>query len=113
MTGTVVGYLLVAVLAVAGLWTVFEKAGLPGWGAVIPGYNAYLICKVIGRPGWWVVLLLIPVVNMVVVVVVGLEMARCFAKSGGFAVGLVLLGFIFYPILGFGPARYSGPALRA
>jgi hypothetical protein len=114
MSGTVVVvYLIAAVLGIAGLWTVFQKAGLPGWGAVVPVYNAYLICKVIGRPGWWVVLFFIPFVNIVIAIIVGIEMAKCFAKSGGFAVGLILLGFVFYPILGFGAARYSGPALPA
>ncbi len=113
MSGVVVFiYLVVIVLAIAGLWQVFVKAGQPGWGAIVPLYNAYLICKIIGRPAWWVILLLIPFVNIAFAIIVGIDMAKSFGKTGGFAAGLILLGFIFYPILGFGPARYLGPANR-
>ena len=112
MSGIFVVYLIVIVLSVAGLWQAFVKAGQPGWGAIIPIYNAYLICKVVGRPGWWTILFIIPFVNVVIAIIVGIDMAKSFGKSGAFAAGLILLGFIFYPILGYGPARYLGPANR-
>jgi hypothetical protein len=35
--------------------------------------------------------------------------AKSFGKGGGFTVGLLLLPFVFFPILGFGSARYLGP----
>ena len=44
------------VLVIAGTWMTFEKAGRPGWGAIIPFYNTYLMIKVAGRPGWWLIL---------------------------------------------------------
>jgi hypothetical protein len=37
-------------------------------------------------------------------------LAKSFGKSEGFTVGLVLVPFIFLPILGFGEAKYEGPA---
>src|SRR4051812_42634419 len=52
-------YLAVFLLVVIGLWKVFEKAGQPGWAAIIPVVNLYFLCKVAGRPGWWVILYLI------------------------------------------------------
>ncbi len=92
------------------MWRVFSKAGQPGWGVLIPIYNAYLACKVAGRPGWWVILLLIPVVNIIVGVILHVDIARNFGKGIGFALGLIFLGCIFYPILGFGSAQYQGRA---
>jgi len=35
--------------------------------------------------------------------------SKSFGKDEGFTVGLVILGAIFWPILGFGDARYIGP----
>jgi hypothetical protein len=100
-------YVVVILVALAGMWKVFVKAGQPGWGAIVPIYNAYLLCKIAGKPGWWVLLLLIPIVNLVIAILVAIGVATNFGKGGGFAVGLVLLGFVFYPILGFGSAQYK------
>jgi hypothetical protein len=102
-------YLAIYIVEVVGMWRAFEKAGKPGWGAIIPIYNFYLVCKIAGRPGWWWVLLLIPLVNIVIWFIVSIDAARAFGKMTGFGVGLALLGFIFWPILGFGDATYVGP----
>jgi uncharacterized protein DUF5684 len=103
-------YLLVIVLVVAGTWTMFTKAGQHGWAAIIPIYNLYVFCKVAQRPGWWVILLVIPIVSFVVWLIVSLDVAKHFGKGSGFGVGTWLLPFIFIPILGFGSARYQDPA---
>jgi len=102
-------YVSVAVLVVVALWRVFEKAGQPGWAAIIPIYNVYILCKIAGKPGWWVLLMFIPVVNIVILLLVKLDLARAFGKSPGFAIGLWLLPILFYPILAFGDAQYSKP----
>lgn len=99
-------FLAVCVLLIAALWKVFAKAGQPGWAAIIPIYNAYILIKIAGRPGWWLVLYLIPLVNVVIAVMVTIEVARAFGKGIGFALGMIFLAFIFYPILGFGSAVY-------
>ncbi len=95
---------------IAGFWKVFTKAGHPGWASIIPIYNAYILLKIAGKPGWWLLLLLIPIVNIVIGIIVALEVAKAFGKGAGFGIGLALLGFIFYPILGFGSATYQGAA---
>ena len=100
-------YVAIVVLEIAGWWLIFSKAGRPGWGAIIPIYNVYLMCKVAGRPGWWLPLFLIPIVNIVIAIIVGIDIARNFARSAGYGVGLALLGFIFAPMLGFGDATYA------
>jgi len=101
-------WLAVFVVIVAAMWKVFEKAGQPGWAAIIPFYNLYVFCKVAQRPGWWLILLLIPLVNWIVWLIVSLDVAKQFGKGSGFGVGVWLLSFIFIPILGFGSAQYQG-----
>jgi hypothetical protein len=100
--------LVLTVVAIAGLWRTYQKAGQPGWAAIIPIYNVIVLLRIAQRPLWWLILLLIPLVNIVVGIVVAIDVAKAFGKSGGFAVGLILLSPIFYCILGFGSARYQG-----
>jgi hypothetical protein len=105
---------LVVVLAffaaiLASWWVVFEKAGEPGWAAVIPIYNLVVELRICGKPEWWVILLFIPLVNIVIGLIMVLELARVFDKGGGFTLGLIFLPFIFLPLLAFGDARYIGP----
>lgn len=91
-------------------WKIFEKAGKPGWAALIPIYNIIVMLEIVGRPIWWIVLLFIPVVNIVVAFILALDMSRSFGHDLAFALGLFFVGFIFYPILAFGGDRYEGPA---
>ncbi|MEI6724978.1 MAG: DUF5684 domain-containing protein, partial [Actinomycetes bacterium] len=63
LSGTwVIVEIILLVLVIAGMWMTFVKAGRPGWGAIIPFYNTYLMIKVAGRPGWWLILYFIPIV---------------------------------------------------
>ena len=104
---------IVVVIMVAAMWQMFAKAGQPGWAAIIPIYNYIVMLRIIGKPWWWILLFLIPLLNIVIGIMVVLELAKSFGKGTGFAIGLLFLGFIFYPILGFGSARYVGPGGRA
>ncbi len=98
----------VTVLIVASTWKIFSKAGQPGWAAIIPIYNFIVWCKIVGRPAWWVLLLLIcfPIFYIILCI----DLAKSFGKGVGFAVGLILLSVIFFPILGFSSATYQGPS---
>ena len=95
------------VLIIAGYWMTFTKAGEPGWASIIPIYNLIVLFRIGGKPWWWVLLLLIPLVNLVVGIIVSIDVAKNFGKGLGFAIGLAFLPMIFYPILGFGDARYQ------
>lgn len=106
-------WLAVLVAVIAGCWKMFVKAGQPGWAAIVPIYNIYCLCKIVGRPGWWVLLFLIPFVNVVIAFIISIDLAKSFGKSVAFAVGLFFLSAIFYCILGFGSAQYQGPAAAA
>jgi hypothetical protein len=107
VAGFVIVYLAVIVVIIAGVWKAFEKAGAPGWAAIIPIYNFYVMVKMADKEGWWVILMLIPLVNVVVGIVVFVEIANRFGKSTGFGVGMFFLYFIFWPILGFGDAEWQ------
>src|SRR5215216_4241008 len=102
--------LLIALLLIVAMWKVFTKAGEPGWASIIPIYNLYIWCKIVGRPGWWILLMLIPLVNFIIMIILCIDLAKSFGKGAGFGLGLAFLGFIFLPILGFGSAQYQGPA---
>ena len=102
-------WLAIVVLVIAGLWKIYAKAGQPGWAAIIPIYNVIVLLRIVGRPVWWIVLLLIPVVNFIVAILVYIDLAKSFGKGVGFALGLLFLSPIFVPILGFGSAQYVGP----
>jgi len=109
-TGTfMIVILAIVVVMIASLWKVFTKAGQPGWAAIVPFYNLIVLCQIVGRPLWWIVLCLIPFVNFVIVILVYIDLAKSFGKSTGFGLGIFFLGFIFLPILGFGSAKYVGP----
>lgn len=101
--------LAIVIIVVAGMWKAFEKAGQPGWACIIPIYNVYIMLKIGGKPGWWLILFLIPFANIVFGIWTTNMVSKSFAKDEGFTVGLLLLGFIFWPILGFGDAQYQGP----
>jgi Family of unknown function (DUF5684) len=103
-------WLAFVVLMIAALWKIFSKAGQPGWAAIIPIVNTYFVCKVAGRPGWWVILMFIPFVNFIIGIILCIDIAKSFGKGVGFGIGLILLPVIFFPILGFGSARYQGGA---
>lgn len=105
--------LAIVILIIAGIWKTFTKAGQPGWAAIIPIYNFYILLKIVNRPWWWLLLMLIPLVNLVIAIIVALDVAKAFGKGTGFGIGLVFLGFIFYPILGFSDATYTKPVRTA
>jgi hypothetical protein len=104
--------LAIMVFFIATMWKLFTKAGKPGWASLVPIYNLVVYLEIVGRPVWWIVLMILPIVSFIVLIVMTVDLAKSFGKGGGFAVGLIFLGFIFYPILAFGSAQYVGPAAK-
>lgn len=101
-------WLALVVGGIAAFWKIFTKAGKPGWAALVPIYNYVVLLEIIGRPIWWIVLLLIPFVNLVVIIIMLIDLAKSFGKSA--LVGLSVIILIGAFILGFGDAKYQGPA---
>jgi hypothetical protein len=102
-------YVIVIVFYIYSIWRIYAKAGKPGWAAIIPIYNVLVELEIVGRPWWWLLLTLVPVVNIVIGVIITLNLAQVFGKSTGFGIGLIFLPIIFIPILAFGNAKYLGP----
>ena len=102
-------YIALIVLMIASQWKLYVKAGEPGWAAIIPIYNMIVLLKIIGKPTWWIVLMLIPVVNLIFAIWAVNLLAKSFGKDSGFTLGMIFLPFIFYPVLAFGDAQYLGP----
>ena len=107
MGGSLIFSLAITVLLIASLWKVFEKANQPGWASIIPIYNILVMLRVAGKPWWWLLLYLIPVVNIVLAIMMTHAISTKFGNGVGFTLGLIFLPFIFFPILAFGDYTYQ------
>lgn len=97
----------VIILMIVAVWKVFTKAGEPGWASLIPFYNIIVYLRIAGKPLWWIILFIIPVVNIIVALFASLGLAKNFGKGTGFGIGLWLLTPIFIIILGFDSSTYQ------
>jgi hypothetical protein len=105
--------LLIAAVVIAGMWKAFSKAGEPGWAAIIPIYNIYVIVKISDNPWWWLILFFIPILNLVALFKINIDVAKEFGQGLGFGLGLAILPIIFWPLLGFGDYQYQGATAAA
>ena len=113
-------WLAVAIFMIVTMWKLFVKAGEPGWKSIIPVYSFWTLCEIARRPGWWslvVLLSFIPFVNfvawiavLIVQILVSIEVAKAFGKEPVWALLLILLPIVGYPMLAFGSAKYTKPA---
>lgn len=101
-------WLVIVIAVIAGTWKAFEKAGRPGWAAIIPIYNVYVMIKIGGNEWWWLILLFIPLINFLAILKISIDVAKAFGQGLGFGLGLGLLSFIFWPLLGFGDYEFQG-----
>ena len=99
--------LIITAFYVFCAWRIFEKAGKPGWAALIPFYNTLVQLEIVQRPWWWLLLMLIPALNLVLAVIIIFDLAKVFGKDNGFAFGLLFLAPIFVPVLALGSAAYT------
>lgn len=116
--------LVIAIFMIIATWKILEKGNKPGWGALIPFYNTYLLCEMTGVNPWWILIVaLSPVLNVIPVIgglaslaasiyfsiLLYVGLARSFKKEDAYAIGLILLPIIFLPILAFGKEnKYVG-----
>ena len=100
--------LAIMIAVIAGCWKVFVKAGEPGWACLVPIYSFLVLLRIIGRPWWWIFLAFIPVISLILLIT-PFDLAKRFDKGIGFGFGILFLGIIFIPILGFGDAEYTPP----
>jgi hypothetical protein len=107
--GTIGVFVVISILEIIGLWKIFTKAGKPGWASIIPIYNFIVLLEIVGKPIWWFLLILIPCVNIICIVIIINRLSKSFGQGVSFTIGLIFLGFIFIPLLGFGDYPYLGP----
>jgi hypothetical protein len=100
--------LVVWVVLIVSQWKIYTKAGRPGWAALVPIYNVLVLLDVAGKPGYWLLLLMIPFANIYFGVATFIGLAERFGKDTGYAIGLLLLPFVFFPMLAFGSATFVG-----
>lgn len=105
--------LALCVFVLVCMWIVFRKAGKPGWAAIVPFYNLYVLFDITWGSGMRFLLLLIPIYNIILGIQTQVRLAKAFGKSGGFAAGLVFLPYIFIPLLAFGKETYQGVPVKA
>ena len=98
--------LAIVIVIIVSMWKIFDKAGQPGWAAIVPFYNIFIFTQIIRKPGWWVILMLIPYIGIVWNIWATNLLSKVFGKDTGFTVGMIFLPFIFMPILAFGDAKY-------
>ncbi len=111
------------VLMIVAWWKIFTKAGEKGWKSIIPIYNVYILCKIMGI-NFWIYVLAIPaglgllssfipqivfltgIYALFIAILVAIKLGDAFGKSTGFKVGLFFLPNIFELILAFGNSKY-------
>lgn len=103
---------IVAVIGIISMWKIFTKAGKPGWAAIIPIYNTVVLFQISGLSPWLLLIGLIPGLGQMALGIIGIiatfRLATAFGKGVGYGFGLLFLPIIFYPILAFGDAKYTG-----
>ena len=101
-------FIALSMLSFLSLIGIYYKAGQPAWAAFIPVYGLIVMLRIIEKPIWWLFLILIPGVNVVYQIWMINLLSLKFGKDSSFTAGLILLPFIFYPILAYGPPQYIG-----
>ncbi len=105
--GVLVFVLAIFVFAIVCQWKVFAKAGQPGWACIVPIYNLVVLIQIANKPLWWIILMLIPIVNIVILIIILHRISLSFGKNAGFTVGLIFLNIIFWAILAFDKSEYK------
>ena len=105
--------LVLCVFVLVCMWIIFRKAGKPGWAAIVPFYNLYVLFDITWGSGMRFLLMLIPFYNIILGIQTQIRLAKAFGKGGGFAAGLIFLPYVFMPLLAFGKGTYQGVPIKA
>lgn len=100
--------MILGVIYLIGLWKTFKKANVDGWEALIPIHNVVVEFKLAGIKTYWIFVLFVPFANIIVYCWKAIKLAKAYGKDTGFGIGLILLPWLFIPILGLGKAKYIG-----
>lgn len=129
----IIAIILIYLIPVIAGWKLFEKANIAGWKSLIPIYNLYLIYKLSGMSGLWIIPLLVVAcysgivsagivlpswVSLIMLVFLVLtiisrimffiKLPKAFGKGVGYIIGMFFIPEIIEIVLGFGKAEYVG-----
>ena len=107
MSFLILPLIIVGLVMVVSGWKIFVKAGREGWESLVPFLNIFRYVQIARMPVWSVVFCFLPMLNIMFPLWMSYALAKSFNKSTGFALGLIFLPIIFYPILAFGDSTYS------
>jgi hypothetical protein len=102
----IISLLIYLAVCIAGVCGAFSKADRPAWAAIVPIYNAIVFLDIAGKPWWWLFLLMLPLVGIVFAIMAAIAFVNNYGRGVGFAIGLMFLPAIFWPLLGFGDNEY-------
>ena len=104
-----VGILIILlIITLIALMKIFKKANRSGVAAYIPFYNLWVLLEIINKPKIYILLLLIPIINLIFYFQVIVALGKAFRKPSLFILGMLFFPLIFIPILGFGSSEYIG-----
>ena len=94
--------ILFFLMSLGGLWGLFVKAGYKGWMVLIPFYNFYIWLKIIKKPMWWYIFILVPFINVFTIMLMVVEIVKCFNKNGLVEQAVsVIAPFFYLPYIAF------------
>ena len=97
------------VLMIISLWKIFKKAGKNGWEAIIPIYNMITLVQITEKPLWYIIFFFLPITPIIIYI----ALTEKFGKSVGYAVLMLLVPIVGFPMLAFGKSEYKGSAASA
>lgn len=105
--------IVIVVLTVISMWRLFVKAGLPGWKAIIPGYNIYLCFKLWSKPLYFWIALAAYIANLLISqlvtpLVMDLTLSVLLAVLS-FAASTVMIVFVIITLHGLSKSFGRGP----
>jgi hypothetical protein len=108
VVGTLLWIVALYALYVVPWCGVLARAGKRWWVGLVPVLNVLVLLRVIGRPLWWFVLLVVPLVGIAVWAIICLGVAESFGHGLPYTIGLVFLPFVFATLIWLGPGVYTG-----
>lgn len=107
-TGSMIISLIINIALIVANWVLFEKAGEPGWKAIIPGLNIWTLFEIVYGSGWKCLLLLVPILDIVLLLLLPFRITKAYGHGFVYGLGMLFFSPVMTLILAFGPSRYRG-----
>ena len=110
MNSLVLILIIIRIGVTLGYWKIFEKTAIPTWAALIPFYSEWKVMELVGKSPWWVIYLLLPIINIFAFYILIFDLLRCFGKESLSSQLITIFAFFIYlPIVAFNKdSKYLG-----